>query len=386
MNQLKKTIAIDCRFWGIKHAGLGRYTKNLVINILKNSSSQNHSFILIYQKGDSKEFEELNSLPNTTSIELDAPHYSLKEQITFPKLLSSLSIDLLHVPHFNIPLISSVPLVITIHDLIKHFFKGKPVTTRNTLVYWMKYGGYRYIIRKAIEKSKKIIVPSVFTKDQIRSHYQIDSKKITVIYEGVEPLYQNDAKPSSKLLKKYQITHPYFVYTGSAYPSKNIPVLLSALKNLTQTNPKVQLLIACARNHFWEKLQLDVRKYGLSNNVLLPGRVPDEDLALLYQKAQAFIMPSLMEGFGLPGLEALSAGCPVISSETGSLPEIYEKAASYFHPQDPQALTNLMSQYLHFSEIEKEKIVQKGKIQASKYSWEKAAQQTIDIYDQILNL
>jgi glycosyltransferase involved in cell wall biosynthesis len=379
-----KHIGIDCRFWGLRHAGLGRYTRDLVLSMVKQLNFD-AKFTLFFQKGEW--LDDQKDLGDSSIVEVDIPHYSLKEQALYWRTIGNYKLDLVHYPHFNIPVLSDTPFVVTIHDLIKHFFKGKPVTTRNSLVYWIKYGGYHLTINTAIKKAYKIITPSQFTKDQVVSHYPGVSNKIEVIYEGVNSSYmQKDDNPVKKHPKKLNIKSPFFTYTGSAYPSKNIPVLLDALKLLVDRQVDVSLLMTCARNSFWEKLEKDVKSRELEKHVVLPGRVADEDLSNLYKEATALVMPSLMEGFGLPGLEAMAAGCPVIASEAGSLPEVYGSAALYFHPERPEQLAEIMESMLQKSSSEREFIIKKGKKQANKYSWDKAAKETLSIYKNYLQI
>ncbi|NMB57493.1 glycosyltransferase family 4 protein [Candidatus Beckwithbacteria bacterium] len=186
-----KNIGIDCRFWGIKHAGLGRYTRELVLSILR--QNQDFAFTLFFQKGDFGQDQKL--LKNHRIVEVEIPHYSLKEQLFFGQIVDRQKLNFVHFMHFNVPMFLQTPFVVTIHDLIKHFFKGKPVTTRSLPIYWLKYGGYRLIIGKAIKNAKEIIVPSYFTKDQITLEYpEVLDEKIHVIYEGVSSPYDLNSK------------------------------------------------------------------------------------------------------------------------------------------------------------------------------------------------
>ncbi|MGI5828456.1 MAG: glycosyltransferase family 4 protein [Patescibacteria group bacterium] len=383
MNKAIKRIGIDCRFWGVKHAGLGRYTRDLVLAIIPQLSS-NLELTLFFQKGQWQ--EDKKALKTCNLIEVNVPHYSLKEQLFFWKVVEDQRLDLAHYPHFNVPVFAKTPFVVTIHDLIKHFFKGMPVTTRNALVYWVKYGGYHFTINSAVKKARKIITPSLFTKDQVASHYPETQNKIEVVYEGVDHTYiSKPKKPGSSVLKIMGLSRPFFIYTGSAYPSKNLPVLLEALKTLTDNGKSVSLVIACARDAFWKKLEKDVKAKALEEYVKLPGRLSDTELRSLYLEASALIVPSLMEGFGLPGLEAMSVGCPVIASNAGSLPEVYGSAATYFHPQDFAELSKQMEKMILLDPNDREKLGLQGKLQAQKYSWDKAAKETLSVYQSCLD-
>jgi glycosyltransferase involved in cell wall biosynthesis len=219
------------------------------------------------------------------------------------------------------------------------------------------------------------------------AHYPVKDGKITVTYEGVSEQYQKSnikKQKVSRLLAKYRLKKPFFVYTGSAYPFKDLPTLLQALSQLQKDAPKPQLLIACARSVFWERLKQEISRLGLNQVVRLPGQVPDEDLNGLYQEAAAFVTPSLMEGFGLPGLEAMASGCPVIAARAGSLEEVYGQAAWYFPPQDDDALAGMMRRAIKMSQEDRRKLSKLGKKQAQTYSWDKTARRTLRVYEQVL--
>ncbi len=375
-----KRIGIDCRFWGIKHAGLGRYTRELTLAILRIKS--NFKFTLFFQTGEYQQDKKL--LADCHIIELNIPHYSLKEQIQLWWHIDKEQLDFIHYPHFNLPVMSKTAFIVTIHDLIKHYFRGRMVTTKNQLVYWTKYGGYRFVVSYAVKNAKKIIAPSEFTKNQLLDYYPKVKGKISVIYEGVARPYgeNHNFQDKAKIFEQYQLDRPYFIYTGSAYPSKDIPTLLKAFRQINSEN-KYLLLLSCARNHFRQKLQITVNDYDLNNSVLLPGSITDQDLARLYQHAVAFVIPSLMEGFGLPGLEAIASSCPVISSRAGSLPEIYGQAAVYFKPGDDQELARKMQFILNLKKAERDILLNKGKKHSQKFTWDKAAVQTLAVYQSL---
>jgi len=187
----------------------------------------------------------------------------------------------------------------------------------------------------------------------------------------------------SKILKKYKIKKPYFIYVGNVYPFKNVYLLLQAIKYLNDLNHlknNIQLVIVCSRDVFWKRLERQVKKLGLGKEVVMPGQLSDKDLSILLKKASAFVTASLMEGFGLPGLEALSTGCPVLAARAGSLPEIYGEAAIYFDPQNVNDLVGKMKKVLQLNKNERNIIIKKGRKQSKKYSWEKTAEETLGTY------
>ncbi len=368
-------IAIDCRFWGTKHTGLGRYTENLVLNLLE-IDKVNRYFLFVSENN-----ETMKQCNKATVLPLNTPHYSLKEQIIIPKILKEINPDLVHFPHFNVPILNNFPYLITIHDLIKHYSKGKETTTRNSWIYLLKYWGYKTVFTQAVGKAKKIIVPSKFVKRGLLKNYLLAEDKIEVIYEGVDNKLKAQSSKlkaksqKSKLLNKYKIRRPYLLYVGNVYPHKNIRRLILAVKKINQT-----LIIVCSRDVFYQRLQQVVKEFKAEKFVKLTGYVTDKELNVLYAQAKAFINPSLMEGFGLPGLEAMQAGCPVVCSQIPTFKEVYDQAVVYFNPKNIDDIAEKILKVINFSDKERKELIKKGKNQASKYSWQKCAQETLQLY------
>lgn len=390
---------------GLENAGIGRYVQNLGNELSK--IDKNNDYVLFVRKnfltkiGSNSQPPRLRqgfsgqAISNIKYVAAEARHYSLKEQILMPYLIWKEKIDLMHFPHFNVPVLYFGDYVLTIHDLIKHFSRGRSTTTKNYLFYWLKYLGYLIVFRLAVKKAKKILVPSKAVAVQLRKAYGISESKVVVTYEGADKKFQisncslGGFSSKSKLqitnvLKKYHINKPFLLYVGSVYPHKNIPNLIRAVTVLNKSQiPNIQypvsLVIVCARNIFWERLQKEVKNQKAENLVKMVGFVPDEELKLLYREAEVFVFPSLTEGFGLPGLEAMAAGVPVLASDIPVFREIYQEAASYFNPIDSQEMAEKIRELL----VDKEKqntLRKEGFKISGKYSWKKMAEQTLKIY------
>jgi glycosyltransferase involved in cell wall biosynthesis len=382
---MNKKILIDCRFWGPLHTGLGRYTKNLVENIL--SLDKKNKYTLLFQKKDKVKFKE-NDFKNVKALHLDIPHYSFKEQALMPLFLKKLKPDLVHFPHFNIPLLYNARFVATIHDLIKHESRGIETTTRTPLAYMVKYTGYKLVFKKAVTGSLKIIVPSKKVKSELGAFYPQVKNKTEVIYEGAGRVFK-EFKPqkikTAKVLQKFRIKKPYFIYTGNVYPHKNISRLLFAFKKLLR-DMELNFVIVCSRDIFYQRLLGEVKSLKLWKNVFLTGFVKDEELVCLYSQAQMFITPSLMEGFGLPGLEAMSVGCPVLASNIPVFREVYGQSARFFNPEDIDSIYNAIKKFLSLPEFKKKSLLKKGKKKAEQYSWKETAQNTLNIYESCFSI
>lgn len=326
--------------------------------------------------------EHLNDLRLTIyDLRIISPnikHYTLAEQIEIPGILAKEHPDLVHFPHFNVPLLYRKPFVVTIHDLLWHDQVGGGVTTLPPWLYGIKYLGYRLVMNHAISDSKAIIVPSHWVEKKILERFPNAAGKIHVIYEGVSDVFSLKNK-NHEGYENYNF--PYLIYTGSLYPHKNVEVILRVI----QSAADLKLVVACARNVFWEKFREKVKRMGLEDKVILAGFVPDQELAVLYQHALAFVFPSFSEGFGLPGLEAMAAGCPVISSNAGALPEIYADSAVYFDPTSERELTEGIEKIRRDKKY-REELIKKGKERAKQFSWEKCAEETLRVYENCFHL
>ena len=391
-------IGIDCRMYGPKHTGIGRYVQNLVENLLE--IDKENSYVL-FVKDDRT--EEIENLKIKYSFKIDnlklkiipskVQHYSFKEQVALPVLIRKEKLDLMHFPHFNVPVFYRGKYIVTIHDLIKHSSRGMTTTTRSSWFYWLKYLGYKLVFSQAVKKAKKIITPSQFVKDEVVMEYKVNPEKVVVAYEGVDEKLKAKSEERKtmvqnlKLLERYEIKKPYLLYVGSVYPHKNVERLIEAVKllnnkYLTSDILHITLVIVCARNVFGERLRNKVVQMEAQEFVTLAGFVPDEDLAVLYRQAEAFVFPTLSEGFGLPGLEAMEAGCPVICSNIPVLREVYGEAAVYFNPLDTKDIAKKILEVMGQKD-KRDNLREEREKQVRKYSWSKMAKETLSVYQSV---
>src|SRR3989344_1667431 len=313
-------IGIDARFIGPEGTGLGKYTEKLIENLAKIDSKNQY---VIFLRQSNWDWLRLKSR-NFTKILADVPWYSITEQIKLPRIFASQNLNLLHVPHFNVPIFYRGKFVVTIHDLIHHQFRQESATTHNLYIFKIKRFAYRYVIDHAIKNSQKILTPSNFVKNEISRTFKVNSSKIAVTYEAAEEEYfqktQNSkllpsrlAGKTQNLLKKYGIVTPFIIYVGNAYPHKNLERLLQAFKVIVnssesiarrQSNSKTMnyelrptnLILVCPRDVFWQRLKERIKDQGLEEQVFLTGYISSKDLSAIFRNAQAYIFPSLSEG------------------------------------------------------------------------------------------
>lgn len=362
-------ILIDARLYGLENAGLGRYTTNLIAGLSKTDKKNEYAVIL------RKKYYDSITLPdNWKKVLGDFRHYSLEEQIRLPNIIASEKPDLTHFVHFNVPITFNGKFVVTVHDMLMHKFAGLAATSLPAPIYLFKQLIYRVVFRNAVKKSAAIVVPSESVKKEIVKYYKIDPSKIKVTYEGVDG--------NIGVKEKENVKKPYFVYTGNAYPHKNLARLIEAVVLLNKNiEKKATLAIASSRGVFTKRLEKEIDKLKAGGFVKLLGFVPDDKLGFLYKNSEAFVFPSLSEGFGLPGLEAMSAGTIVLASDIPVFREIYKDNATYFNPLDFSSIETAMRNVLSLNgDIRSEKISNSQKF-IKRYSWEKMARETLSIYE-----
>jgi glycosyltransferase involved in cell wall biosynthesis len=374
-------IGIDCRLAGRRHAGIGRYIQNLVIRLPKIAPQVDW----VYFFADQQHGEEvLASLDETYRKKISivfAPyrHYSLVEQMKMPQIFRRANLDLLHVPHFNVPLRWKGNTIVTIHDLLWHEYKGTEVTTLPQWQYWMKYGMYKQTVKHAVQTAKHIIVPAKTIQDTVLRYFPKVKSKITVTTEGIDDSFWSELKKAPP--KKTNITSPAnektFIYVGSLYPHKNVKLVIDALSQL----PEYQLLIVGTRNVFQTQLSTYVQQKKLEHQVKFLGYVPDEELLPLFQRCTALVQPSFSEGFGLTGVEAMAARLPILASHIPIFKEIYQDAAEYF---DPSSCESFITAVHALEKADRQNVIEKGYALAQKYSWDTMAQDTWNVYQKAM--
>lgn len=376
-NKKIKRVGIDARFYGPVGKGLGRYVKEVIDRVLLMDDKNEYVIFLSPENFDY--FVSPNK--RIKKVLTNVRWYTLKEQILMPLIYWREKIDLLHIPHFNVPLLCPVKFVVTIHDLILTKYSTERATTLGPILYYLKNLGYRIGIYLAIKRAKKIIAVSEFTKRDIMEQFKVRSEKIAVTYEGVFKTNKEQNIADKKIILGYNIDKPYLLYVGNAYPHKNLEGLIKIMPKLREKFSDISLVLVGKEDYFYKRAKQYARKIIKKENfIIFPGFVPDKDLQILYKYALAYIFPSLYEGFGLPPLEAMSAGCPVISSDKTSMPEILGSAAYYFNPEKEDEFLAAIIKVVSDDRL-KEDLRKRGYERIKRYSWDECAKKTLKIYD-----
>jgi glycosyltransferase involved in cell wall biosynthesis len=297
--------------------------------------------------------------------------------VGLPALLRSYRVDLFHGTNYCVPVFAPCPTVVTIHDLSLF------TQSHTHLAAAVKRGKLRMPIMA--RRARLIIAPSEWTRREIVEQLRVSTEKIRVIYEaareGMTPLPPHLCHNA---LDKYRIRRPYLLYVGTIEPRKNLLTLIRAYDELLRTTTRRPQLALCGgRGWLCDEVFKLVEDLKLQDQVRFTGYVDDADLPALYSAAEAFLYPSFYEGFGLPPLEAMACGTPVITSDVTSLPEVVGKAGLTHAPNDARALTEAIVKLL-VDETAREHFKREGLKQAAKFSWERAARETQSIYNEVL--
>lgn len=379
-------IGIDARFYG--EAGPGRYVSNLLKNLER--LDRENSYVVFLKKSNVGEYTPTNK--NFRKVVADYHWYTPKEQTLFLHKLLKERFDLVHFTQINVPLLYPGRFVVTVHDLILHEFSTERGNLVSRVLYRLKKVPYHLTFLKDVYASKRIIVPTSATKEDLLKHYRIKEQKAVVTWEGVDERISDligDVAYRQTLQKEYGISGPYIFYLGSFYPHKNVKSMLDAFNLMKKKNKFAgQLVLVGKDSPFSQLLANYVEEEGIGG-VVFPGHqhskgyLSDREAYTLFSGAQAFITTTLKEGFGIPPLEALFLEVPTVVSRIPSLAEICGDAVVYFDPHRPEDIAEKMEQIIKDKPLRNE-LVEKGKSQVKKFSWYKMAKSTLAVYQQSL--
>jgi glycosyltransferase involved in cell wall biosynthesis len=369
-------IAFDARPLALYKTGIGKYTENLTRHIKDVDSNVN---LFLYSNRDIIIKGENVEIACTGGL-FGKYNSSLWFQFSLPFYLNSRvgnKIDLFHGTMAMLPLAATVPMVITIYDLVLEKF---PET-----MYWKNWLSLKTLMRVSARKALKIIAISENTKKDIMDCFGIEDEKIRVIYLGVDRQFSPQPDPNeADVLSKYNLPSGYILNVGTLEPRKNLLRLINAYKMVASTREPVPKLVIVGwqgwRNEDLGKL---VRESGLADQVVLVGYVPDDDLPTLYRNATVFVYPSLYEGFGLPPLEAMACGTPVITSNVSSIPEVVGDAGILIDPYNTTEIARAIASVLNNEEL-RESLRTSGLVRSRLFNWDKTARETLKLYQEVI--
>ena len=361
-----KRIIIDARDL---RTSTGRYMERLLHYLQK--LDRKHEYIVLLKPEDIASWNP----DHANFSKLVCPHdeFGFGEQIGFKKQLDRLNANLVHFGMVHQPIWYHGNVVTTVHDLTTMRFTNP---SKNSAVFTFKQQVYKYVVWRVAHKSTALLTPSQFVADDIIRYTGVKSDKITVTHEAADPI-EEAAVPVSKLAGK-----KFLMYIGRPTPHKNLERLIEAFALLRAQHPDLILVLAGRKDANYERIENDAYVNGVKN-LYFTGFVSDKRLRWLYEHCQAYVFPSLSEGFGLPGLEAMRHGALVVSSNATCLPEIYGDAAHYFNPEDVTAMADAINEVLTDKKL-RAGLIKKGYTQVEKYSWRRMAEQTLEVYKKAL--
>ena len=366
-------IAIDAR--KLRDYGIGTYIRNLLRHLSRIDSRT--EYVLFCRGADCAATEELGD--NFRAVPEPARPYSASEQLRIPMDLRREGIDLFHAPHYVLPPLTPCKSVVTIHDCIHLRF---PQYLPNRLA----YAYARSSLWFATHRSNRVLTVSEASKRDILRYFHVPEGKIDVIYNAIDERFGEPPAPEEieRVRDRYQLNAPYVLYAGNIKPHKNLERLIEAFHMLRRGDLEhVKMLIIGDEISKYATLRRAVHRYKLHKHVRFFGFVPDKTLAVFYRLARAFVFPSLYEGFGLPPLEAMASGTPVITSNISSLPEVVGDAALLIDPYDASAIADAMRRVLLDSDL-RDDLRQRGLRRVSEFSWERSVRRVREIYEEVL--
>ncbi|HTS38670.1 MAG TPA: glycosyltransferase family 1 protein [Candidatus Solibacter sp.] len=372
-------IAIDIR--RMTEFGVGTYIRNVVRALGR--LDRETEYLLI---GAPAKFQEIGPLPlNFHSVPLVAPERSIKGYREFRTALSDLDIDLVHIPNlFSIPRALPCPYVMTVHDMLEHMARA-----REQSGFWRSL--HFQLTKRVLSGAARIFAVSNFTKSEIEKLFDIPSEKIEVVYNAIDERFLHghaSAADRDLIARRYQVTYPFLLYAGRVSPHKNVVRMIeafSALKGELEKEgafPDLKLIIIGDDLSGNPDLRRTVVRSGVQNDVRFLGFIPIEVLRIFYDEAKIFVFPSLYEGFGLPPLEAMAHGTPVVTSNVSSLPEVVGNAAVLVNPENVFEIMRALHRVLTDQAL-RDRMKERGYQQATKFSWDQSVRRILEVYGQV---
>jgi len=358
--------------------GVGTYTRN-IIRALGHLDRRNKYFLL----GPQEKVTEIGKLPENFKTISVAPPDTLRGFLQGHVVVSRLGCDLVHIPHlFWRPRYLPCPYVVTVHDMLDHMYRGRSGSG-------LKRTFHLGLTRRVLKNAARIFAVSRFTKSELQNLFGIDPGRIEVIYNAIDQRFLTGHATDADrqfLAERYQVTNPFLLYAGRISPQKNVVRIIEAFAALKadlskqDLLPDLKLIIIGDELSKHPDLRRTVVRSGVQNDVRFMGFVPIEVLRIFYDVAKVFIFPSLYEGFGLPPLEAMAHGTPVLTSNTSSIPEVVGNAAVLVNPENVFEMMRALQRVLLDQSL-RERMRQRGYEQVKKFSWDHSAAQVLAGYE-----
>ncbi len=321
----------------------------------------------------------LPSAPNLTLVELPGGPYPVWEQYALPKAVRQYGLDLLHCTANTAPVRCSVPVVLTLHDII---FLEKAIVGGNA---YQRLGNVyrRWNVPNVVKTARQLITVSDFERQRIIDHLRIDPARIVTIHNAVSPAFQvvDDAARLADVRTRYQLPNQFIFFLGNTDPKKNVPNVLRALLLLKQRGQlSLPLVMSNVSAAYVDGVLSSIGGQALADDIILSGYIPNTELPLVYNCATVFLCPSLRESFGLPILESMACGTPVLTASTSAMPEVAGDAALLADPASPNAMAGQLYRLLTDAALRVD-LRSRGLTRAAQFSWQHTARKLLAVYE-----
>jgi glycosyltransferase involved in cell wall biosynthesis len=365
-------IAIDAR--KLHDYGIGTYVRNLVGALARQRGDD--TYVLLCRPADEAFIQGLG--PGFEALVERSGNYSMREQVSVPAALRRARVDLFHSPHYVVSPLTTCPYVVTIHDCI-HLRFPQYLPNRAAHAY------ARTMMGLGARRSRRILTVSHASKEDIVHYLRVPAAKVEVVYNALDERLA--APPTDEDLQRvrerYLLNSPFILYAGNIKPHKNIDRLIEAYSILRRRGVEhAKLIIAGEEISKYPALRRLVHRFQLHQHVRFFGFVPEATLAALYRLASVFVFPSLYEGFGLPPLEAMAAGAPVVTSNVSSLPEVVGDAALLVDPMDAGAIAEAIGRVLGDQGL-RDELVRRGHLRVKAFSWDRSVTRIREVYGEV---
>lgn len=327
----------------------------------------------------------LPQVPNLHVVVLPLVPVSLWEQVILPLAVARHGCDMLHCTGNTAPVFTNVPMILTLHDIL-YLENNRAIRNASTIFQKIRNSYCRYVVPKVVRKTDMIITVSKYQERVIKMHLNIVGERIKTIYNGVSDHFHLscDSHKAQEIKEKYQLPSKFILFLGSNDPKKNSARVILAYKQFLEiTNLKTPLVIADISENKLTKLLAAAKAEHIRPHIISTGYVPNADISVFYTLASVFLYPSMKESFGIPILEAMASGTPVITSNTSAMPEIAENAAFIVDPFDSLSIAKAMGQILEH-DILRDNLIKKGLLQAQKFSFRRMAEEVLLVYKDVL--
>jgi glycosyltransferase involved in cell wall biosynthesis len=373
-------IAIDIR--RLYEFGLATYIRN-VVRTLGRIDPVNEYFLV----GAAARFEQLGPLQeNFRLVPLRNSETTFANYIEMNRVISALDVDLIHAPHtFWRPLLTKTPFVVTVHDLLDYMYRAR---TNNDI----RRTIHSYMTRQVMRRAARIFAVSNFTKRDVARYFNVNPEKIEVVYNALdENFLRGHSTPAEQAIMRgrYQVDSPFLLYTGRISPHKNVARIIEAFSALKAelakdgTFPDLKLIVIGDEVSRNPDIRRAVIRSGMQHEVRFLGYVSIEVLRIFFDMAKVFVFPSLYEGFGLPPLEAMAHGTPVVAANTSSLPEVVGNAAILVNPENVFEISHALHRVLTDQSL-RERLKAAGLEQAQRFSWDVSVRRMLEVYEEVV--